>query len=201
MSIHTPSTLQLRLRAATRPSHERLETGLDLLDPAMTAERYRLVLTRFYGFYEPLEARLASAGDWRTLGYDFDARRKTGLLEADLHALGLSAGELEQLPRCRDLPRIDGLASALGVLYVIEGSTLGGQLLSRHVETCLGFTRERGCRFFTSYGAEVGRRWQQFRAFLDGHVGESDEQQALDAAVDTFERLDAWLVTQESGGV
>ncbi|MNS35691.1 hypothetical protein D3C72_678530 [compost metagenome] len=112
MSIHAPTTLQLKLRAATQPGHTRLEERLDLLGKAMTVERYRLLLGRFYGVYQPLEAQLAAASDWPALGYDFDERRKVERLVGDLTDLGMTAEEVEELPRCRDLPHSHNLASA-----------------------------------------------------------------------------------------
>jgi heme oxygenase len=48
----------------------------------------------------------------------------------DLQALGCTPS-LERLPMCAQLPVIDSSAACLGVLYVLEGATLGGQILRR----------------------------------------------------------------------
>jgi heme oxygenase len=47
-------------------------------------------------------------------------------------------------------------------LYVLEGSTLGGQILTRQIHDQLGFTPEYGCQFFSRYGPRVYEMWKTF---------------------------------------
>ena len=65
-------------------------------------------------------------------------RRRLHLLEADLAVLGSSARAVDALQAC-PVPLLHDAAEALGSLYVIEGSTLGGRIIQRNVERCLGF--------------------------------------------------------------
>ena len=83
----------------------------------------------------------------------------------------------------------------LGALYVFEGATLGGQLISRHLEEKLGMRDGVGYRYYRSYGADVGRRWQEFRGLLLKQSMAGSDDAIVAAAVDTFERLRAWCVT------
>jgi heme oxygenase len=77
---------------------------------------------------------------------------------------------------------------------VLEGATLGGQLIARHVIPLLGLAPDAGAAFFTSYGAEVGARWRSLGEFLRRQLGrEADVQRAAGAACDTFGKLDCWL--------
>ncbi len=64
------------------------------------------------------------------------------------------------LPRCSRILSLPDLAQALGCLYVLEGATLGGQVLSRRSAEPFGFTRAHGCAFFHRYGDQVGPLWQ-----------------------------------------
>lgn len=186
-------TMLEALRARTRDHHARLEASLDLMDAALDLEAYRGLVARFYGFHAALEPRLAAAADWAAMGYDFEARRKLPMLARDLHALGLDPAAL---PLCDRLPPVDDVQAALGCMYVIEGSTLGGQQLSRHFADHLGLGPATGAAYFGSYGREVGPRWGAFRAFLAVHGrGEA----APEAAAATFEALAAWLAAEPVG--
>ena len=105
-----------RLRSETRPEHDAIEIALDLTSAGLTRARYRHTLERFYGYYQPLESSIDALGNLG-VALDFDERRKALLLESDLRALGVDAPDA--LLMCRDLPRIDGAAAALGCLYVM----------------------------------------------------------------------------------
>jgi len=83
-----------------------------------------------WGFCDALERR-ASGGSVTQALPDYESRRKLPLLSQDLVALGASAEELDRLPRCQGLPACDEPAAAMGYLYVMEGATLGGQMLLR----------------------------------------------------------------------
>lgn len=179
----------LRLREETRPQHEAIEHALDLMSEQMTVADYRFRLSRLHGYYQPLEARLFALDGWPA-ALDLAARRKTPLLEADLRVLGVAP---EELPRCRDLPDLPGLPQAFGCLYVMEGATLGGQLITRHIERVLGIGPRNGGRFFHSYGDEVGPRWKAFRAALGGYAtSPAIEDAVVRAAAETFDKLHAW---------
>lgn len=182
------------LREATRPQHEAIEARVDLLRPDLSLAEYQRLLERFYGFYVPLEAKLANAAPWEQWDFSFAERQKARFLARDLYHLGASQGEVAALPRCPDLPAVTSLAAALGCLYVIEGATLGGQLIARHVMPLLGLSPETGCAFFTSYGTEVGRRWRALGELLRAQLTTAaDADRAATAAHDTFAKLDHWL--------
>ncbi|MCC2669857.1 MAG: hypothetical protein K0Q72_2328 [Armatimonadetes bacterium] len=193
--------LLLQLREATRPQHDALERRLNVLRPDLGRGEYQVLLGGFLGYYSPLEANLGGAVPWRALGFDFDERRKAGLLERDLLALGLGEPEVRALPRCTELPALGGLPAVLGCLYVLEGATLGGQLVARHAAPLLGLDRSYGCAFFLAYGEEVGRRWRAFGEFARRHVEGADEaRSAVRAAQETFATLERWLAEARGRG-
>ncbi len=55
-----------------------------------------------------------------------------------------------QLNPTMNLPVINSLGRLVGALYVLDGSTLGGQLISRQLNQHLGLTLNTGARFFTA---------------------------------------------------
>ncbi|MFO1147915.1 MAG: biliverdin-producing heme oxygenase [Alsobacter sp.] len=112
----------------------------------------------------------------------FNPRRKLAFLERDLQALGLAAIE----GGCDDVPILGTRAQALGSLYVIEGSTLGGQLIARHARSLLALPRGEGTSFFESYGAAVGKRWVAFRQLLAESSSPTTDAAAVASARQTF---------------
>ena len=121
----------------------------------------------------------------------FNDRRKVPKLLADLEFLGYEAAD--RLPMCRSLPPLDSVPGILGSLYVVEGATLGGQLISRHLERTLGLREGRGYAFFSSYGPQVGSRWRSFRDVLLSCSTEQDDDRIVDSATATFRGMYAWL--------
>ena len=104
-----------QLKAATTVHHERLERRVDIERHLRSRAAYRALLERFYGFHRPVEAVLAPfAGP-------FTPRHP--LLAQDIAALG---GDVANLPMATRLPEVHSVRDALGVLYVLEGSALGG---------------------------------------------------------------------------
>lgn len=182
------------LRDGTREHHARAESRLPLLDPALTRARYVRVLGALHGFHAPLEARLADVR-WDTVGLDWEARRKAPLLAHDLRQLGCGADAVRALPTCDALPDATTLGRALGCAYVLEGATLGGQLVRRHVQRTLALGPETGCAFFSAYGDRVGPMWRAFTATLASAVdhGPCAPDEVLAGARDTFDAIAAWL--------
>lgn len=181
------------LKRATQGLHDDVERHLDLNRPRWTAESYRRLLERFLGIYFPLE-QLLDRVNWMDSGIVFSARRKVHWLEADLVHFGLQPAALGDLDLCRNLPRLDDMVSGLGALYVLEGSTLGGQVILRNLRPQLGLSPETGGRFFSSYGADVGAMWRGFLAVLEQHGGEAAAEQAIvRGAVETFSAFARWF--------
>lgn len=183
------------LRRATRAAHDRLEARLPFAPPGPSRSAYRRVLEAFLGFYEPLEARLGGlASAFAPL--EWTPRRKSHLLCSDLLDLGASPEALARIPRCCALPPMPGGPEALGVLYVIEGATLGGRVISRRLRVA-EITPDLGGRFFHGYGAQTGHMWTELVDRLRMGGRDSDERgRTVAAAVASFEAFEAWLEQQ-----
>lgn len=183
-----------RLREYTAAQHSAMERKWPVLQPQFSLAAYRGLLRRLYGFYEPLERQLVHRR-WEPAAFDYAVRLKTPWLAEDLAALGDDAQALQALPRCGTLPPVQGWAEVLGSLYVIEGATLGGQIISRHLAARFGLQPHTGAAFFHSYGPATGPRWQEFGAFLvQASAGTgADGTEILTSARRTFQSLEEWL--------
>lgn len=174
-----------KLKESTRDQHDDLESTVDVMNQTFTIEDYKTLMSKFYRFYAAMEPELAKL-DWETIGYDFDERQKLGKLENDLRNLGLEPSEVSN--GWNDIPKVDNLAKALGAAYVIEGATLGGQLIKRHLKENLEITPENGGSFFNGYGELTGPKWKEFGAVITKYNEENGgDEETIEAARSTFD--------------
>lgn len=180
------ATLHLRLRAATAPAHEALERDLDWKARVASLVGYRDLLARLHGFHSAWEPAIGAA---LADGAFFEPRRRLGALRQDLAFLGLSAERIDGLARARPIA-LDRAAAAMGALYVLEGSTLGGRVIGRHIAATHGLTGE-GLAYYSGHGARTGAMWMAFRDRLDSYG--ADGEAVVMAANETFDAMRVWL--------
>lgn len=174
------SGLLHRLRTETRAEHDAIERDLDWERRVADRAGYRDMLARLRGFHLAWEPAVAAAlGDPEF----FEPRRKSELLARDLNRLG-RASEFPRYPRPI---AFHGRDEALGSIYVLEGSTLGGQLIARHVAATLEFDGS----YHGAYGAAAGAMWRAFQAYLLEQA--EDDDAVVDGARRTFSDLRWWL--------
>jgi heme oxygenase (biliverdin-IX-beta and delta-forming) len=187
------SDLFARLKSGTAQQHRAIETLIEPMKNFRSLDAYKAHLWKTWVFYRPLEAALAGL-DWAALGLDFEPRRKTPLLERDLRVLGVPHAEEADGHRSIDPTNLD---FAVGCLYVLEGATLGGQIISRHLAT-LGIGPENGARFFNGYGPRTGEMWKSFQAHaMDYCVTEDQMGEAVRGAQLTFGQFRDSMLREE----
>lgn len=173
-----------KLKESTRQQHEDVEGAVDVMSKLFSLEDYKKLIAKFRSFYSAYEPTLPYA-ELKEAGFDYDERRKLPSLEADATYLGIGDSEA-----FTELPDVSSLPKAFGSIYVIEGSTLGGQVISRHLKDQLGLTPGSGGAFFASYGPMVGPMWKQFGEAVTAFAanGENDEE-IVEAAKQTFDSI------------
>lgn len=178
-----------RLRDATQADHDRLEARLDILARIVTAEGRREMVERFHRMHAGAEAALAP---WLAAlpGLDFEGRRRSTPLAADLAVLG---GKVA----APSATTVTGVAEALGRMYVLEGSTLGGRVIRRAVEA-RGDSMD-GLSFLDPYGERVGERWRAFLAVLEAQARTRDDIEAMAVgAVAGFQQAERVLCDEQA---
>ncbi len=183
------------LKATTSSRHAALERRLPLLDANLSHATYRHFVQRLFGFYDPLETQLLALPWWDAVGIDYAPRHKTPRLRHDLKVLGDTETTIAALPRCERLPPLTNQAQLWGCLYVIEGATLGGQIIIKNLNAHLGLTATSGASFFAGYGAQTGARWKAFCAAVprEGNDCPGGRDAMLHNANLTFDLFSEWL--------
>jgi heme oxygenase len=191
------TSLRQSLKLGTADAHRALEATLGLLGPDLDVRRYRHVLELLYGFYSPIEHALA-----RFVGIvPFPLRARAVLLEDDLTTLGLSSSDLDVLPRCAGAPRPGCSDELAGCLYVLEGASLGGQVITRALQPRLGVAKGRGASFFAGDEDQTFARWAVVLEWFEDLARRGASPGAVVAAANaTFDALARWMQHEAPSG-
>ena len=182
-------TIELRtqLRDATAPLHKQLNEQpllAALLGKEQPLADYQQLLGIYYSLYHELEAAIKAYLSLQPIDFDYQPRYKTPLLLNDLKYWHIKPEPL----RCQiTLPDLNSLGALLGLLYVLEGSTLGGQFIAQHLQLTYGYTRSTGSDFYSGYGEQTTTHWQSFISYLNSFSDQPDlAAQAIDTAILSF---------------
>lgn len=185
-------SLAERLRTETRVHHVRAEEAMGLMSPDLSSDRYVEILRAFHIYYSLLEPQLAGFSEWEELGCEIKARLgKLEKIENDLKYFNASVR--------KPAPRIviGDFAQALGAMYVIEGSTLGGQVISKFLANRFGYVPESGAQYFSGYGPETGKMWVSFKAVIArAETAGVDQDRVVEGAARAFDYLTLLLYMQ-----
>lgn len=183
------------LKVATSRRHTALERRWQLLNPGLSIANYQQFIQWLFGFYAPLEIQLLAMPAGSVTGLNYGPRQKTPRLRQDLLILGDAETTIAALPLCEDLPPLVSGAQLWGCLYVIEGATLGGQIIIKHLRRNLGLSDNSGAPFFDGYGTETSAQWKAFCAAVPvyGEDSAGDREAMLLSANQTFDALSGWL--------
>lgn len=161
-----------RLRAATASLHHDLESRFDAVKELTNSLQRAQVITRYERFYgqsytalRPLLVNIE--------GLDFEQRGRMWM-----HTRVGTVAE--------EFPSLKNKYEALGVLYVIEGSTLGGRIILR--ELLKHGVSDPALAFLDPYGTAAGTLWRGLIAVIERETaGDHARLDALcDGAVNGF---------------
>ena len=188
-TVQTDSILA-RLKARTAHQHQQTEDGVDLMSEDFSREDYRNLLVKFYAFYKSFESKMHVAVCENPIDLEYPERLNSPKLLADLTNLEMTEGEIGAVKTFDELPVLDSKEEIFGSLYVIEGSTLGGQYISRHLKEKFGLDETNGVAFFSGYGKETGKMWNTFREKITEFAETSRNHEAIiKSANATFEKI------------
>ena len=188
-AIQTDSILA-QLKARTAHQHQQTEDGVDLMRDDFSLAEYKNLLVRFYAFYKPYEEKMRDAQAKHPIDFNYQERLNTPKLFNDLKNLGMTESEISGIETFKDLPALDSPEKIFGSLYVIEGSTLGGQYISRHLKEKFDLDETNGIAFFSGYGKDTGKMWKAFRAAITAFAETSEShEEIIKSANATFEKI------------
>ncbi len=185
------------LRKAIMPIHDEAEKNGPLrqvVEKNVTLENYRMTLLRIHGFVSELEKAVDEVpGQYRS-ELDWDIRKRSGMLEKDLLFLGETTLKIRTSSKFDFKSQVRTVPQALGLIYLMEGSRLGGLVLAKALREHFGFSNFNGYSYFASPGIEVVPMWQSFTAFMENFVAVNGHGPVIIiSAKNGFEALNTWL--------
>ncbi len=117
-------------------------------------------------------------------------------MRADLTCLGVDQCDIDAAPRVDALlPSLDDPAAALGCAWVVEGSGLGGRVLSLRLAAILGAGRAADAGTFLGWQPLQSQRWSGCCAAVEA-CGADPLRHAtmVAAAVAIFDIFEGWLM-------
>lgn len=180
-----------KLKEHTSAVHLQLEQRLLAhIQSVDSPQQYASLLAMMYGYYAAIEKKL---DEFHHVLPEYHIRRKSQSILNDLEGFNFPKATLSL---CDDIPSIHSVPAALGVMYVLEGSTLGGKIISRMLKKRLP-SLEGSTNFFDGYREETGVMWQRFREHLAHAVEESKQTETQKAAHETFLKFNNWIAKHE----
>lgn len=181
IALEAPAAARTLLRDACGAVHARLDATLSRVDFNDRAA-YADMLSRMSAPLSAMEGALSS-GVAPVLFENWAGRLRSHALRADLDALNTDFRQRFAAP-------IENEAEALGALYVLEGSRLGGRVLARMAGESAD-ERVRGATRYFRHG-ERGGHWRSFIDKLEASSAVREKpERAKRAALDTFAAFEA----------
>jgi len=192
------ATFLEKLRHATAQAHQDLENlplSASIINPEVTNIQYTAYLQLMRDVVYDTEQNIFPLLE--NIVPDMEARRKANYISADLKYLEHNSSTLGSKPVTEGTENISP-AFALGIMYVVEGSSLGGRVILKNINAVLGYDAEKGASYFSGYGGQTGSHWKGFLAALTDFENKTGNGDAIIAganhtfnAINTHFRLNA----------
>ncbi|TCU58703.1 heme oxygenase [Novosphingobium sp. PhB57] len=184
-----------RLKAATTQAHDQLDKRIMAGEPFAALANYGRFLAVQHAFHRDIDA-LYDDPAIAALVPDLAERRRFAQIGQDLADLSLAPAEQTEAPRFAG-GEID-VPTALGWLYVAEGSNLGAAFLFK-MARALGLDENHGARHLAGHPDGRAQHWRSFTGALDEvALDEAEEMRVIEGANAAFRRVHG-LVEQQYG--
>jgi heme oxygenase (biliverdin-IX-beta and delta-forming) len=173
------------LKSQTAVAHKRLEhlpVSSSILSPEMKTEDYAYYLKLMYDVHYDVEENIFPLLS-RNI-HDLTERTKKYLIEEDLAFLNYNKPVASPVFNTENIT----IPFALGILYVVEGSSLGGRFILKNIETIKGLDEGKGVSYFTGYGNKTGSHWKSFLNALTEYQKKNNcEDEIIKGAIYAFD--------------
>ncbi len=180
------------LRRHTESEHQLLEKQfLGILKKVGTVNEYTAFLKRIASFLIPLET-LIHQQPLKSLVPDINSRKRTADLIRDIQHFDPAWALAEKAP----LPIINNPLEAMGALYVLEGSTMGGPIIAGIIRKQTGIGS--GLSYFENYQENRKQMWVLFCDWLNDASLNPHHEIISTAAISCFNSYRDWLIINSS---
>lgn len=183
-----------KVRSTTRPWHDRMEEvalSSKIGDGTLSLHEYKSIILGHYVFHQSAEEMLLQSGTLHNVeSLSVDERMKSQSLANDIDQLGIRPYTFAYRPRIS----VDTVPQALGVMYVMEGATLGGTVIGKALQDNPDIANSGAMDYYGCYGSLTGSRWKQFKEIVVREIcTENDQSIFIEAAESTFKEYAACM--------
>jgi heme oxygenase len=176
-----------KIKLQTKFMHDRIEAtpvAKLLASGEIDKKAYSDYLYVLKKIHDKVEEKAQSFHTWSDYGIDIDARTRTNMLQEDIEHLSQSENTEDfEFSLNDDLE----FATYIGFMYVLEGSTMGGQILAQRLS--------HTTVYFSGYGSLTHNMWMEYVDFLNRYADENpeDEEKIVEGAVMMYELIESGM--------
>lgn len=176
-----------QLKNRTSFAHRQLESlpiSASILSPDLKIADYAHYLSLMHDVHKSLQDRIYPL--LSNIISDLKERKKTNLIENDLSYLNYKKDNIVPVFNNQEI----SIPFALGILYVVEGSSLGGRFILKNIETIPRLDTQNGVSYFTGYGNKTGSYWKAFLNALTAYETDFNcADEIIEGAVYAFDAI------------
>ena len=181
--------LQEILKQATKLQHDQLEQLMfvdKIMNGSLSFSEYKQILLTNYLVHADLEKHLHTGIDSALQQkLQVDKRAKLAALKQDL--LELDIGLPKKNLYKNSIPILQNNAAILGAMYVLEGATLGGNVIVKKLKINPNLqNRQLNFHYYQVYGEDLVARWKQFCQVLNTEIDTDDHETCIQSALNIF---------------
>ncbi len=189
-----------KLKELTRPYHDQVENKAfadKIMDGSLSYAQYQELIYGNFLFHSVVETALLNglpSHIQRQL--QLSERLKKDILEKELTQMGMPTVDTSQLPKLV----LDSMYEALGALYVMEGSTLGGAMIKKKLLKNAEIAQKAPLLFYGCYGEDTGKYWKAFMGVMHAiSYTPQQEEEVVEAAIRSFNVFGQCLEAAQQG--
>lgn len=188
-------SLHRKLQELTKPFHTKIETNvfaLKLKNKTLTMDDYIEWLQKMYFFHRPIEQTVAGFVEFAEYGVELSSRFRADAALCDLDRLGIAFDKNIKIDV--RIPSVTSFTEALGVMYVLEGSTLGGKVIAGMLNELFSDCQPLPTDYFYSRGENLIPMWMTYVEALNRFdINGQDTDILINSACETYSKLNDWL--------
>lgn len=157
----TPESIVAILRRETASLHKETEEAFPIMSKNITLSEYANILVTFSAMYRDIEEQIDQCPN-SVIREFADQHRRLPALENDIRFISGKIKDLKHPHSIPPAPKLKDTAAWLGMLYVTEGSRLGGIFIAQHLEKQFYLSKGDGYSFFAGSGRKTREEWGTF---------------------------------------
>ncbi len=175
-----------KLKKETLAIHKEVEKdnlASFIMNESITQHQYESLLRQNFKVYKAVE-------DFVNAHYDVlphELKTFAGYEKTNSLAKDISAFSNLPLPRPFKIASPRDLATIVGLMYVVEGSMMGGMMMAKKLQSCAHLSHIEEHNFYNFDSKESAARWRNFKDAIDSlSFSDKEIEMAVESAIKVF---------------